>query len=212
MISSVSRRVLLLLLLGTALPLFMAGQQESYVPGKGSYATSIYDTSFQKALFQGSFDISKHHISGLFFIKRMPEKTFRIVFTNELGMKFFDLEIGNTVFIVHFCYPSLNKKALLKLLGNDFRLLLLPVNTVIRMKRLGSKDPSFERFGVRTRGGDFYYTYFHETGKICRIQTSKTLIGKTDLRVEYSGLSLPHHIALSNPTVRLHIRLTLLNN
>jgi hypothetical protein len=142
----------------------------------------------------------------------MPEHTFRIVFTNELGMKFFDLEIGPKESIVHFCYPSLNRKSLLKLLANDFRLLLFPRDPVMRMKELRSGDPSQKRFAVTSRKGSFYYLYDRESGKIIRIRTSRTIMGKTDLLLEYNNSLLPAHIFIFNSTVRLRIRMAALGD
>ena len=209
MSNSVPHKLLLLLLLWMTFPFMMSGQPESYLPGQDHHILAVFDSTFEKALYKGSFNISRHHISGLYLIKRVPDNSFRIIFTNELGMKFFDLEIGEKGSIVHFCYPSLKKRALLKLLENDFRLLFFPVTT-IRMKQLRSRDPVLLRYGVKIRKGNFYYTFRKETGKILRIQTSKTLLGKTDLRLDNRSSMLPAHIRLDNSTIHLHIRMTLL--
>src|SRR5690349_18031458 len=51
-------------------------------------------------LYKAKIDILKYYLSGLLFIKPMSKDTFRLVFTNELGIKFFDIELfpkGRTV-------------------------------------------------------------------------------------------------------------------
>jgi hypothetical protein len=91
-------------------------------------------------LFKATLDIKKHHLTGLLMIKRMdtltpppaPPQTgrgerfpvFRIVFMNEVGMTFFDLEMKPESFKVVSCFESLNKKALMKIFETDFRMLL----------------------------------------------------------------------------------------
>jgi len=188
------------------------GQQKGYMPGKGPYTTAIFDSSFEKALYKGSLDIAKHHLSGLFFMKRISGNSIRIVFSNELGMNFFDLELKGDEFIVHSCFPSLDRASLLKILENDFRLLLIPDTTVTRMKRGKSKDPELLIFGVNSSRGSFHYTYDKDSGKIRRIQTSRSIMGRTDLRVYGDNLLQPKKIHIFNPTIRLHISMTFLSN
>jgi len=210
--SSLFHKSLLILFFWILLSPWIMGQQKGYVPGQGPYTTAIFDSSFEKALYKGSLDISKHHLSGLFYLKRVSLNSIRILFSNELGMNFFDLELKGDEFIVHSCFPSLERASLLKLLEKDFRLLLIPDTTVTRMKRERSKDPELLIFGVKSARGSFHYTYDKDSGKIRRIQTSRSIMGRTDLRVYGDERLQPTKIHISNPTIRLHIRMTFLSN
>lgn len=205
-------KLLLILFLWIWLSPWTMGQPEGTISGQGPYTTAIFDSSFEKALYKGSLDISKHHMSGLFFLKRVSVNSVRIIFSNELGMNFFDLEIKGDKFIVHSCFPSLNRKSLLKLLENDFCLLLVSDPCIIRMKGERSKDPELLIFGVKTARGSFHYTYDKDSGKIRRIQTSRSIMGKTDLRVHGDLRLQPVKIDIANPAIRLHIRMTFLSN
>jgi hypothetical protein len=210
--SSLFHKLLLILFLWIGLSPWIMGQPKGNVSGQGPYTTAIFDSLFEKALYKGSLDISKHHLSGLFYLKRVSGSSVRILFSNELGMNFFDLELKGDKFIVHSCFPSLDRASLLKLLENDFRLLLVPDTTVIRMKRGRSKDPELLVFGMKTARGSFHYTYDKVSGKIRRIQTSRSVMGRTDLRV-YGDMRLqPGKIHITNPAIRLHIRMTFLSN
>ena len=210
--SSSFHKLLLIFFLWIWFSPWIMGQPKGYISGQGPYTTAIFDSSFEKALYKGSLDISKHHLSGLFFLKRVSMNSVRIIFSNELGMNFFDFELKGDEFIIHSCFPTLDRKSLLKLLENDFRLLLMPDTTVIRMKRGPSKDPELLIFGVKTARGSFHYTYDKDSGKIRRIQSSRSIIGKTDLRV-YGDMRLqPVKIHITNPAIRLHIRMTFLSN
>jgi hypothetical protein len=91
-------------------------------------------------LYKATVDIKKHHLTGLLVIKRMDtitpalspspkvkenfSGTYRIVFMNEVGMTFFDLEMQPDGFKVVSCFSSMNKKALINILETDFRMLI----------------------------------------------------------------------------------------
>lgn len=203
---------LLILFFWIMLSPWIMGQQKGYVPGQGTFSNAIFDSTFEKALYKGSLDISKHHLSGLFYLKRVSLNSIRILFSNELGMNFFDFELKGDEFIVHSCFPSLERASLLKLLEKDFRLLLIPDTTITTIKRGRSKDPELVIFGVKSTRGSFHYTYDKDSGKIRRIQTSRSIMGRTDLRVYGDERLQPTKIHISNPTIRLHIRMTFLSN
>jgi len=90
-------------------------------------------------LFKASMSIKKHQLTGLLLVKRMDTVTpdpesfqtgnrehhavYRIVFANEMGMTYFDLELANGGFRVISCFGPLEKRALMKILETDFRLL-----------------------------------------------------------------------------------------
>jgi hypothetical protein len=86
-------------------------------------------------LYKATLDIRKHHLTGLLVIKRMDTDSspgnaaiatspvYRIVFANEIGMTYFDLELKSDSFKVISCFESLNKKALMKIFETDVRLL-----------------------------------------------------------------------------------------
>ena len=210
--NSLLHKLLLIFFMLIVLSPWILGQSKGTISGPGSYTTAIFDSSFEKALYKGSLDISKVHLSGLFFVKRVSGNSIRFMFSNELGMNFFDFELKGKEFIVHSCFPSMNRKSLLKLLENDFRLLLVPDTTVRRMKPERSKDPELLIFGVKTARGYFHYSYDKDSGKIRRIQTSRSVIGRTDLRVYGDKRLQPGKINITNPAIRLHIRMTFLSN
>jgi len=85
--------------------------------------TFFTNSSFQKALFKASMDIGKVHLTGLVFVKMIRDpgsglheggvadrgSYFRVVFSNELGMTYFDFEISSRTTRVVFCFEPLNK-------------------------------------------------------------------------------------------------------
>jgi hypothetical protein len=210
--NSVSSKLFLILIISLGFLSSALCQPKGYVPREGPFTTVIFDSSFVKALYKGSFDISKTHLSGLFLIKRTDTNSIRIVFSNEFGMKFFDFEFNDDAFVVHYCFPSFERRSLMKLLERDFRLLMVPDNTVKSMKRERSKDPESIVFMVKSARGSFHYTYDLNSGRIRRILTSGSVMGKTDLHLSGAEHFYPARITLSNPAIRLHIKITFLSN
>lgn len=107
---------------------------------------------FSVALYKTEVDVVGNHLSGLLLIKRMPDSSLRMVFSNEMGFKFFDFEFsadGN--FRVYSIIKKMNKRSVLKTLKKDFQLVL--------MENLDSSKAS-----VRNDGGLLYYIFPQSKG------------------------------------------------
>lgn len=102
---------------------------------------------FSVALYNTKVDVAGNHLSGLLLIKEMPDSSLRMVFSNEMGFKFFDFEFsadGN--FKVYSIIKKMNRKAVLKTLRQDFEWIL--------MNRLDTSAAT-----VRTDNGFLYYVF-----------------------------------------------------
>ncbi|MCK9616565.1 MAG: hypothetical protein M0R21_01880 [Lentimicrobiaceae bacterium] len=83
----------------------------------------IFPDTFTKAVYRTSLSFFGNSLSGISFIKKMPDSSYRVVFTNEMGIKFFDLAFCGKNFKVMYCMPKLNRKIVIKLLRNDLQML-----------------------------------------------------------------------------------------
>lgn len=111
-----------------------------------------FKPAFSVALYKTEVDVVGNYLSGLLLIKKMTDSSTRMVFSNEIGFKFFDFEFtpdGN--FKVFSIMKQMNKKAVLKTLQKDFELIL--------MERLDSAAVS-----IRTNNGLKYYVFPRTTG------------------------------------------------
>jgi hypothetical protein len=106
---------------------------------------TCYNPPSASQLFKATLDIKDHHLTGMMVIKRMEaiprvpapgrpadeDSVYRVVFVSEVGMTYFDLELSTTEMKVISCFPSLNKKALFRIIETDLRVLLVksPVET-----------------------------------------------------------------------------------
>ncbi len=112
-----------------------------------------FKPAFKVALYSTKVDVVGNHLSGLLLIKKMPDSSTRMVFSNEMGFKFFDFEFtpdGN--FKVYSVIKQMNKKPVLKTLRKDFELIL--------MERLDSNSVSIRR----SNNGLLYYVFPQTNG------------------------------------------------
>src|SRR3569832_981187 len=55
-----------------------------------------FKPAFRADWYTTSVDVYGHHISGLLLFKVMPDSAVRVVFTNEVGVTFFDFEFAKS--------------------------------------------------------------------------------------------------------------------
>lgn len=81
---------------------------------------------FSTALYNTKVNVIGRHLSGLLLLKQMPDSSIRIVFSSEMGIKFFDFEFSRKGdFKVYYILKQMNKKAVLKTLRKDFEMILM---------------------------------------------------------------------------------------
>ncbi|MHA4843402.1 hypothetical protein ACX0G7_04505 [Flavitalea antarctica] len=81
---------------------------------------------FSSALYNTQVNVVGKHLSGLLLFKTMPDSSMRIVFSSEMGVKFFDFEFApGGSFKVHQVMKQLDKKSVIKTLKSDFELILM---------------------------------------------------------------------------------------
>jgi hypothetical protein len=101
---------------------------------------------FSTTLYRTQIDVVGKHLSGLLFFKKQPDNSYRVVFTNEMGLNFFDFHFANHQFEVLHCIAQLNKKPVINQLHKDIGFLLMT-------------DLDFARGQVFTQHAQKYYTF-----------------------------------------------------
>ena len=81
---------------------------------------------FSSALYNTSVNVIGKHLSGLLLLKQMPDSSIRVVFSSEMGVKFFDFEFSKQGdFKVYYILKQMNKKAVVTTLRKDFEMILM---------------------------------------------------------------------------------------
>ena len=130
--------------------------------------------NFNSALYKAEVDVVGHHLSGLLLIKTLPDSSIRMVFSNEMGFKFFDFEFKpNGDFKAYYVVKRMDKKPVIKTLKKDFELIMM-------------REQDIRAAYLKQDGRDLYYIIKKPKGFFCYV-TDK---GGTIL--ERAEISSPH--------------------
>jgi hypothetical protein len=133
---------------------------------------------FSHAIYKTSVDVVGKHISGILVVKRMPDSSTRIVFTNEMGFSFFDFGFpSDSGFKVYQIVPQMNKDGLIRTLRKDFELLLFRNLDGNRYYALQDSGLIYHAF-PQTQGVNYYITdsSCHKLIKMQRASTKKPVM------------------------------------
>jgi len=174
----------------------------------GEQTTCIrkFKPAFRVDWYTTSVDVYGHHISGLLLFKVMPDSAVRVVFTNEVGVTFFDFEFTkNDDFRVHQINSQLDKKIVINLLRKDFELLM--------MRRLGNKPlPVFRRQNEffdalpGKRETDYFITD-KDCASLLRIEKASKRKKMVEVKLVEETGSAPDSVSLQHFTFDMHIAL-----
>lgn len=132
------------------------------------YAINKFKPAITVALYKAQINVIGNYLSGLLLIKKMPDSSTRMVFSNEMGFTFFDFEFSKDgAFKVYSILKKMDRKAVIKTLRKDFELILM--QDLKMEKAYILNDSSLNRYYVfpQSKGNNYYITD----------NESKTLIG-----------------------------------
>jgi hypothetical protein len=165
----------------------------------------------QTSLFDAGIDVVGKHISGLLLIKKMPDSSSRVVFTNEAGFKFLDFEFGRSgEFKVHHVIEQLNKKVVIRLLEKDFGLLLaLPFKGMPLWK---SWEKGAEIYhGVTKNKETHYFITDKDCSSLLRVESASGQKKMVSLLFYGPDQELPDSVKLQHHTFDMQIGLRKIN-
>lgn len=161
-------------------------------------------------MYKTGIELKDQYYSGILVIKNLEGNGYRVVFMNELGMKFFDFEINRNYFKVHHCFESFNRKSFLKILEDDFKVFFGLCNIRNGTDLLFSPEEDLTVHLFRDHGKVYYYVS-NTTGRLERIEKF-SIWGKT-LSVDLNDYNIfPDRIRMRHHNRKLNIQFTLLQN
>ncbi|MFZ1369020.1 MAG: hypothetical protein WAR78_01475 [Ferruginibacter sp.] len=162
--------------------------------------------AFTVALYNTQVDVMGNHLSGLLLIKKMPDSSTRIVFSNEMGFTFFDFEFAaDGTFKVYSIIKKLNKRSVIKTLQHDFELVLMN-NLENSRATVKTKDRLIYFIFPQTKGYNYYIT--NQTGdELVRMEraSGKKTIVEAVMKNYIKGV--PDTIGISHKTFDFNIGL-----
>lgn len=122
-------------------------------------------------VYKAKIEVYKRKLGGILIIKKTGPESHRIVFTTEFGSKLFDFQFDGDVFTKNFVVEDLDKKFIIDILRDDFKLLVNESAKVL------SAYKSEEEIIYKTQSDKRYNFYFldNTSEKLVKIiSTSKT--------------------------------------
>nr|AUN35650.1 hypothetical protein [uncultured bacterium] len=122
-------------------------------------AINKFKPAISVVLYKAEINVIGNYLSGLLLIKKMPDSSTRILFSNEMGFKFFDFEFAqNGDFKVYYILKKMDRKAVIKTLRKDFQLVLMQnldsTNAAVKI----DKDRSLYYVFPQSKGYNYYIT------------------------------------------------------
>lgn len=165
-----------------------------------------FKPAFTVALYKATVDVVDNHLSGLLLIKKMPDSSTRMVFSNEMGFTFFDFEFAaNGDFKVHAIIKKMNRRSVIKTLQHNFELVLMNrLNKAAESVR--SSDGLLYFIFPQTKGFNYYITDANANELIRMERASGKKVIVEGIMKNYSN-GIPDTIGISHKTFEFNIGL-----
>lgn len=123
------------------------------------------------ALYKIDVNVVGKYLSGLLLLKTMPDSSIHVVFSNEMGFKFFDFEfLPGSRFKVNYIIKQMNRRAVVKTLRKDFELILM--QSLDSSTSYIRKDDRFIYYVFPQTRGFYYYITNNAGDELVRLERS----------------------------------------
>jgi hypothetical protein len=161
---------------------------------------------FERALYNTQVDVIGKHLSGILLMKVMPDSSTRLVFSNEIGFKFFDFEFAaNGDFKVHYILKQMDKKAVIKTLRKDFELVLMQHLDTTNAFVLTGQNALY--YGFPQKKGAFYYITDSSCDRLLRMEKSSSRRAFVQAVMENYSEGMPDTIGINHTNFNFTIGL-----
>lgn len=152
---------------------------------------------FTRALYSTKVDVAGRHLSGLLLMKVMPDSSTRLVFSNEMGFKYFDFEFSAAgVFKVYYILPQMDKKPVLTTLRKDFELVLM--QHLDAGKSFARKKDGLVYHGFPQSRGNNYYITDSVCGQLVRLERASSKKPVVTAVMQHYTAGMPDTIGISH--------------
>lgn len=177
------------------------------VEARAGCVANLAPKGFATSWYHASVDVVGNHISGLLLIKNMPDSAYRVVFTNEAGVTFFDFGFSaQGDFKVHNVIKQLDKRPVIQTLRKDFALILgLPFHTS-HYQTWKTGEEYF--YGVTQKKETAYFITNKDCASLHRLELGSARKRKVIVQFSGEGYPSPEKIELIHKTFNMQITLT----
>lgn len=152
-------------------------------------------------VYKANINVFDKAIGGIFIVKKLGENHHRVAFTTEMGNKIFDFTFLEEDFKVNYILNDMDKKILINILKNDFRVLVTE-NPSIKNTFLKSPNSIYE-----THIGTKKYYHFSSEEKLNRVVRVSN--GKEKIEFLFSKINdnIAQDIQILHKNIKLEIHL-----
>lgn len=167
------------------------------------YKKILTDTS-KSYIYRANLSLYNNDFSGMIIIKPTDE-AYRIVFINEIGMKFFDFEFSANNYKVNHIFEPINKKMFIKLLINDFRFILM---SKLNLNYSTYKNKQSYLYVIKPKNEKELY-YFNLQNKYPEKAIKYSIFSKTTVLklINYNN-DVPNNISIKHKNVKFAMDLS----
>jgi len=203
-----SLSILLVILTVSCSPVKKSNLKEVKYDARYPEWDSPFKNDFDKAMFKAALEVKGKHLSGIVLIKKTSDTSFHFSFANEIGITYFDLEIWKNRYRGDYVFAPLNKKAFLKVIQHDLRILFFTGSFCGIPSHY--KDP-VTLDDIYFYSGCKLFAYFEkDSRKLTRLAGWSNPIDAALIGLEYSYGPFPSGINIMNPRIGLLLNLDLL--
>ena len=163
------------------------------------------EPNFNSVLYNTSVDVVGFHLSGLLLIKKMPDGSTRVVFTNEMGLTIFDFEFYENEFRALHCIKKLNRTVVLRALRKDLGM-LLQAGYDYKMVKFYKSDSEMY-FGIPDGNETIYLVTDKSCSKLKRIENTTKRKKKVIVNLIDAGENLADSVYIAHQGFQFNIAL-----
>lgn len=154
-------------------------------------------------VYKAKIEVYGKNFGGILIIKKIAEENHRIVFTTEFGSKLFDFQFEGDTFTKHFMVEDLDKKFVVNILRDDFKLLIAEKASVLEVYKAENrriyKTQDEKRFN--------YYFLGNESEQLEKIVNTSKTKEKVEIGFTSSDGKIAEKIEIKHNNIKLKIDL-----
>ncbi len=164
-----------------------------------------FKPQFTSILYNAKIDVVGKHLSGLLLFKTMPDSSIRVVFSNEMGVKFFDFEYKNSGFQPLYCIRQLNNKIVIRQLKEDIGYLFMyDIDVSSASVKQDNNQQYFEFDGKKTKT---YYITDSKCLKLLRVENATKIKKKIIIDLSDYKSGMPDSVNIAHQLFQFNISL-----
>ena len=163
---------------------------------------SYFSDAAKDYIYKANIEAFDNSFGGIFIVKKLGKDNHRIVFTTEMGNKIFDFTFQGDDFKVNHIIKKMDRKILINILKNDFRVLIKESLSVEKTFKKGLN--SIYKTNLDTKNY-YHFSSKEHLNKIVRVSRDKEKVEFTFSEIS-DNIAKKIEIAHKNFNLTIHLK------